>query len=45
MQSALFSHLKGEAALAARILYKLDDLVGFGGTISKRKLEAEDECE
>jgi len=39
MQSALFSHLKGEAALAARILYKLDDLVGFSGTISKRKLE------
>jgi|SRR5271166_4955660 len=39
MQRSLFSHLKGEAALAARILYKIAELVGFSGRISKRELE------
>ena len=27
MQSSLFSHLRGETALAARILYRIDELV------------------
>ncbi len=40
MQRSLFSHLKQpEAALAARVLFQLDELVGFSGVISKRKLE------
>jgi hypothetical protein len=39
MQRSLFSHLRGEAALAARILFKVDELEGYCATISKRDLE------
>jgi hypothetical protein len=39
MEKSLFSHLTGTAALASRILYKLDELVGYCDGISKRELQ------
>lgn len=39
MENSLFGHLTGTAALASRILYKLDELVGYSDEISKRQLE------
>jgi hypothetical protein len=39
LQKSLFSHLTGTAALASRILYKLDELVGYSDEISMRDLE------
>jgi hypothetical protein len=36
LQESLFSHLTGTAALASRILYKLDELVGYCDEITKR---------
>lgn len=39
MERKLFSHLEGTAALAAKILFKLDNQVGFTGQITKRRLE------
>jgi hypothetical protein len=40
LQRKLFKHLEQpEAALAAKILFKLDELCGFSEKITKRKLE------
>jgi hypothetical protein len=39
LERKLFSHLEGTAALAAKILFKLDEQVGFTGQIAKRRLE------
>jgi hypothetical protein len=39
LERKLFSHLEGAAALAAKILFKLDEQVGFTGQIAKRGLE------
>jgi len=41
MKRSSFSHLKPEAALAARILLKLEKRYGFNGGITKRELEQE----
>lgn len=39
MEKSLFRHLTGTAALASRILYKLDELVGYCDETSKRELQ------
>jgi hypothetical protein len=39
LERKLFSHLEGAAALAAKILFKLDEQIGFSGQIAKRGLE------
>jgi hypothetical protein len=41
MRRNLFNHLKPQAALAAKILLKLEERCGFNGNITKRELERE----
>jgi hypothetical protein len=41
MKRSLFSQLPPEAALAAKILLKLEERCGFNGKVSKRELERE----
>jgi hypothetical protein len=39
LERKLFKHLEPTPALAAKILFKLDEQIGFTGQIAKRRLE------